>query len=387
MIINEHRSLAYITTIDSIDEISGCDNIVHASVLGWKVIINKNDGMHIGDKVVYFEVDSKVNPSDSRFAFLEKRNWHIKTMKMRGVYSQGLVMPLGLFPELKDLPTGTDVTSILNVTYYEPEDNVRKAKSAKDAKYVSMAARHKNIIKKKPFRWLMKREWGRKLLFIFLGKKKDKPKDFPSFISKTDEERIENQPWRLGKDTQYIQTEKLDGSSSTYALKRLGKNKFEFYVCSRNVRQKNENQACYSDHNIYWDMAFKYDIEAHLRKYLNDNPDLSYVCIQGESVGSVQGNPLKLSEDDLYIFNFITSKSGRLSTLVGKEIVEQWGMKWVPVLGVTKLPDNMEDMKLLADGKSLVNPNVIREGLVYRSLDGSDSFKNVSRVYLLRHNQ
>lgn len=387
MIINGQRALAYITVINDISEIPGCDNIVHASVLGWRVIINKNDGMKIGDKAVYFEVDSKVDSSDSRFAFLEKRGYRIKTMKMRGVYSQGLLMPLSSFPELNDLPIGADVTNILNVTYYESEDNIRKAKSAKDAKYISMAARHRNIIKKKPFRWLMKREWGRKLLFIFLGKKKDKPKDFPSFVSKTDEERIENQPWRLGKDDEYLETEKLDGTSSTYALKRLKKNKFEFYVCSRNIRIKDEKQACYHDHNIYWDNAFKYDIEQHLKDYLNSNSDCDWVCIQGEGVGKVQGNPLKLAEDDLYVFNFITSKSGRLPTLEGKEIIESWGMKWVPVLGVTKLPDNMEDMKLLAEGKSLVNPNVAREGSVYRSLDGQDSFKNVSRAYLLKHEQ
>ena len=132
-------------------------------------------------------------------------------------------------------------------------------------------------------------------------------------------------------------------------------------------------------------MAFKYNIEAHLRQYLNDNPNLTYVCIQGESVGSVQGNPLKLSEDDLYIFNFITSMSGRLSTLAGKEIVEQWGMKWVPVLGIVDLPTTMDKMKELATGKSAVNPSVLREGIVYRSLDGKQSFKNVSNEYLMRH--
>lgn len=91
-------------------------------------------------------------------------------------------------------------------------------------------------------------------------------------------------------------------------LKKKKRNKYEFYVCSRNVRQKDENQECYHDHNIYWDLAFKYDIENKLKNYLKENPELTWVCIQGEGVGSVQGNPLKLSEDDLYVFNFIDSE-------------------------------------------------------------------------------
>lgn len=386
MIVNGERALAYIAEVTNIEPIPNCDNIVHASILGWKVIINKNDGIKVGDKVVYFEVDSKVNEKDERFAFLEKRNYRIKTMKMRGVYSQGLVMPLSLFPEIKNPELNMDVTKLLGVTYYVSEDNVRKASNVKKQKYDSMASRHKNLMKKKPFRWLMRREWGRKLLFLFLGKKKDKPRDFPSFIKKTDEERIENMPWILDDhDKVWLMTEKLDGTSSTYVLRRLkkGKNRYEFYVCSRNVRQQDENQKTYHDYNIYWDMAFKYDIEKHLTEFMDTNKDVMWVCIQGESVGKVQGNPLKLEEDDLYVFNFITDKYGRFGSNDGKCIIENWGMKWVPILGSCTLLDNMEDMKLSADGKSVVNPNVLREGIVYRSIDGKESFKNVSRKYAL----
>ena len=390
MLINGKRALSYIVKIDDIKPIYGADNISLAYVMGWRVIV-KNDEFNIGDKAVFFEIDSKVPSDDIRFEFLAKRKFAIKTMKLNkfGVISQGLLMPLSVFPELSNAEVGTDVTDILKIKYYVAEDNERKASAPnKNAKYTSMVARHQNFSKKKWFKWMMKREWGRKFLFFFLGKKKDSPRAFPSkfsYIHKTDEDRIENQPWRLESNEKWLATEKLDGTSSTYILERKPHKKFEFYVCSRNVRQQDEKQACYHDHNIYWDMAFKYNIEAHLRQYLSDNPNLTYVCIQGESVGSVQGNPLKLSEDDLYIFNFITSMSGRLSTLAGKEIVEQWGMKWVPVLGIVDLPTTMDKMKELATGKSAVNPSVLREGIVYRSLDGKQSFKNVSNEYLMRH--
>lgn len=123
-----------------------------------------------------------------------------------------------------------------------------------------------------------------------------------------------------------------------------------------------------------------------MKDFLNQFPQLKWVCIQGEGVGFVQGNPLKLKEDDLYVFNFKDSESGRYNSIAGRAIIEKMGMKWVPILGEVQMPDTMEELKALATGKSKVNPDVMREGIVYRSLDGSDSFKNVSREYLIKHN-
>lgn len=386
MIINDRRALAYVVTIDEIKPIDGYDRVEYARTNGWWVIIGKADNLQVGDKCVYFEVDSKVNSEDERFAFLEKRNYKIKTQRMCKVISQGLLMPLSVFPELGDSDVNTDVTDKLKVTYAVEEDNARKGNGDPNAKYKSMAARHQKIFKQKWARWMMRRSWGRKIMFFFFGKKKDNPRGFPTFVSKTDEERVENQPWRIGDGKTYLATEKLDGTSCTYALERKGRNKFEFYVCSRNVRQQDEKQECYHDHNIYWDLAFKYNIEQHLKDFLNQFPQLQWVCIQGEGVGSVQGNPLKLTEDDLYVFNFKESQTGRWSSMAGAGQVREWGMKWVPILGEVQMPDTMEELKVLATGKSKVNPDVMREGIVYRSLDGSDSFKNVSREYLLKHN-
>ena len=387
MIINGNRALAYTARCGQIEAIIGADNIELMSVLGWKVIAKIGE-FHEGDLCVYFEIDSKL-PEAEWSAFMSKKNYKVKTMKLGkfNVISQGLALPLSAFDV--DIPQeeGIDVTELLKVTYADAEDNVRKAKSDPDAKYKAMASRKPNIFKQPWARWMMKRKWGRKVMFFFFGRKKDNPRGFPTFVSKTDEERVENQPWRLGSNVEYVVTEKLDGTSCTYALERKGRKKFEFYVCSRNVRQQDETQECYHDHNIYWDLAFKYNIEQHLKDFLNEYPELKWVCIQGEGVGSVQGNPLKLKEDDLYVFNFIESLQGRWDSECGKRLIEGWGMKWVPILGISKLPDTMEELKELATGKSVVNPDVLREGLVYRTFDGKDSFKNVSREYLLKHNQ
>lgn len=386
MIIGDKRALAYTTRVGEISKIEGADNIELISVLGWKVIAKIGE-FHEGDLCVYFEIDSKL-PEKEWSEFMRAKHFKVKTMKLSkfGVISQGLALPVSVFDVEIPNEENIDVTELLGVTYSVEEDNARK-KTDPDAKYKAMASRKPNIFKKPWARWMMKRAWGRKVMFFFFGKKKDNPRGFPTFISKTDEERVENQPWRIGDGKTYLCTEKLDGTSCTYALERKGKKKFEFYVCSRNVRQQDEKQECYHDHNIYWDLAFKYNIEAVLRDILNLRPDLKWVCIQGEGVGSVQGNPLKLAEDDLYVFNFKDSAVGRWGSNEARVLLDKYGIKWVPILGEVQMPDTMEELKELATGKSIVNPNVMREGLVYRSLDGSDSFKNVSREYLLKHNQ
>lgn len=385
MIIGDKRALAYTTRVGEISKIEGADNIELISVLGWKVIAKIGE-FHEGDLCVYFEIDSKL-PEKEWSEFMRAKHFKVKTMKLGkfGVISQGLALPISAFDVEIPSEENVDVTELLGVTYSVEEDNARK-NGDPNAKYRSMAARKPNIFKKPWARWMMKREWGRRIMFFFFGRKKDKPRGFPTFVSKTDEERVENQPWRIGDGKTYLATEKLDGTSCTYALERKGKNKFEFYVCSRNVRQQDEKQECYHDHNIYWDLAFKYNIEDHLKEFLDTRKDCQWVCIQGEGVGSVQGNPLKLTEDDLYVFNFKNDVDGRWASIVGKDLIEHWGMKWVPILGMVEMPDTMEELKQLATGKSVVNPDVMREGLVYRSLDGSDSFKNVSREYLLKHN-
>lgn len=382
------RMLAYVTTLEEIIPIEGYDRVELGRVGGWRCIINKADEMKVGDKVVYFEIDSKV-PATEQFAFLEKRNYKIRTLKMCKTISQGLIMPLRAFTQFDYDKTdvGTDLTDALGVKYAEADDEARKNPNP-ESKYKSMKGRHPFIFRTTLVKWLMKREWGRKVMFFFFGKKKDKPKEFPSFVKKTDEERVENMPWVLNDhDKKWVATEKLDGTSCTYAMKRLKKNKYEFYVCSRNVRQKDRDQECYHSYNIYWAMADKYNIEQRLKEWLDTHMQDEWICIQGEGVGSVQGNPLKQAEDDLYLFNFITSSSGRFTSFQGRDMVSSWGMKWVPILGLVTLPATMEEMKATADGKSQVNPEVLREGIVYRSLDGKESFKNVSVKYLLKEKE
>ena len=383
------RALAHIEQVAWVKPIEGADNIELIGVLGW-VCIAKKDEFKQGDTAVYFEIDSKL-PEKEWSEFMRPKHFKVKTMKLGkfNVISQGLTLPLSAIPELqnKEFKIGEDVTGLLGVTYYEPEDNIRKSSTGDpNAKYKSMAARHTKLFKTKPFRWLMRREWGKKLLFLFFGKKKDKPKAFPEWIVKTDETRIENAPWYLESTEPFVVTEKYDGTSSTYAWDTSKKKKGEFIVCSRNVRQADVNQECYHTcGNVYWEMAGKYNIETAL-KDIARNRNAVRVVLQGETYGeSLQGNPYKLKERRFAAFNLIIDGQ-RLGSVEAREILARYNIPFVAIINTNYyLPKDMETFKLEADGTSTI-ADVPREGFVYRSLDGNKSFKNVSRQYLLKHN-
>lgn len=386
---NKERALAHIEKIEWVKPIEGANNIELIGVLGWVCVAKKGE-FQTGNLAVYIEIDSKCPENDERFEFLANKKYKVKTMKLGKfkVISQGLALPLSLFPELDGKNIGDDVSKDLKITYSSEEDIKRKSNSIDpNAKFKSMAARHKNLAKKKWFRWLMKREWGKKLLFFFLGKKRDNPKEFPKWIVKTDETRIENAPFYLQNKNPWIKTEKLDGTSCTFAINRQkkGKDKFEFIVCSRDVRQADKNQECYHDSNIYWELADKYGIKSVLTKLAIEN-NYDRVVLQGEGVGNVQGNPYKFKENRLYVFNLII-EGNRVGTKEMADFCDGNNLLHVPIISTEYyLPKTMEEMKLEADGYSEINPKVRREGYVYRSQDGQQSFKNVSREYLLKHN-
>lgn len=131
-------------------------------------------------------------------------------------------------------------------------------------------------------------------------------------------------------------------------------------------------------------MADKYDAENKLIRFAKEN-NLNRVVIQGEGIGNVQGNPYKLKENKMLVFNLVIDGI-RTGTMEMAQFCDKYGFEHVPIIDdCHELPQTMEEMKLEADGFSVINPNVKREGFVYRSLDGTKSFKNVSREYLLKH--
>ena len=394
MIINNKRALAYTAEVAWVKPIEGADNIELIGVLGWTCIAKIGE-FKKGDTCVYIEIDSKV-PEKEWSEFLRKKHFKVKTMKLGkfNVISQGLALPIDSFDVEIPNKVGVDVTDILGIKYSVKEDNRRKGKGID--KYQSMVQRRPDIFKKSWAKWLMRRMWGKNLMFFFFGKKKDNDRKFPTkfeYIHKTDQERVENMPWVLEDKTPFIRTQKCDGSSATYILERKSRGKYEFYVCSRNVRMLDEkSENFFGEDNPYWEMAIKYDIENKLKDYLEWFKTVDYVCWQGEICGpKIQKNPHKLRENHLYLFHMIDSEIGMFDIRKAKCFWDKYFMESVPIMEDNYiLPDSLEEFKLSADGyyDSQVCEGIMncrREGWVYyKTDDPTFSFKNVSREYLLK---
>ena len=391
------RKLASIQKIKSLTPIQDADKIELATVLGWHVIVSKNDGFKVGDKVVYFEIDS-ILPDIPEFEFLKKRTkLRVKTIKLRGVISQGLVISIeqarkiaSVFgmPLSDELKVGDDISANLKVEKYEEyEDEIFESSSKK---------------RENP---LMRFAWYRKLF----AKPRVK-KEFPSdCVSITDEPRIQTlseefEKWRDEK-IPFTITEKYDGMSATYVLKK-GKKKWfglkdswEFIVASRRL-YVGENDS------DYWKMARKYKIEEQLKRFYSylirrgyRPNEIKAVAIQGEICGpKIQSNRLKLSSTDLFIFNIcITYFDGKqeklnpINTFIdsGIKMGEIFhNMKFVPNINikddVNALPNTIDELIDFSKGNYSIW-NVPREGLVFRNYDYNISFKVINPDYLIRY--
>lgn len=406
------RELAYVVKIDDVTSIEGYDRVELAHVSGWTIVVGKGE-FKPGDPAIYFEIDSKL-PEVKPFTdmeFLAKKHYKIKTQKMCKSISQGFLMSAKNF----DWTIGCDkddtsgdvfyiiddegkyhyasgesrfLTQKLGVIYAEPDDNQRKAAPAD--KYKRMAQRHGKLFSHQPYRWLMRRDWGKKFLFFFYGRKKDKNSSWPSWVKKTDEERVQNVPWIIKDPCTWIATEKIDGTSTTFTIRKKH-HKFDFLVCSRNVVFDKSNKKCFYDSNVYIEMAEKYNIEKKMKEMFDydEFKDCEWITIQGETYGAgIQKRDYSINEHDFKAFNLITSEKGRYGTKEMRKILQIiFDIPCVPIIDYNyKMPDTVEELLKDATGLSKIDAKM-REGIVFRSEDGTKSFKAVSNEYLLKFHQ
>ena len=419
---DNQRELAYVVVIDDIKPIPGRDRVECAVVGGWTIMVRK-DQFKPGDPGIYFEIDSQV-PEKEPFLFLAPKHFKIKTQKYKTpegqFWSQGLLMSAedfgwkaftkvtsekygfkdveypGILDDQNNVHTAQGesrfLTAALGVTYAEPGDNQRKAAAAD--KYKLIAQRNGKLFSHQPFRWLMKRTWGKKLLFLLFGKKQDKRSSWPEWVEKTDEERIQNIPWMLEDEQAWIATEKIDGTSTTFTIKRKKHRpgKYDFYVCSRNVCFDKPDKKCFYETNVYTEMAEKYKIEEKLRDMLFNwdyFADCDWITIQGETYGpGIQNRDYSATERGFMAFNLIDPKYGRWNTLKMQDFLErQFGIPCVPILDAKfYLPKTVEEILTCATGISVLDMKP-REGIVFRSIDGKRSFKAVSNEYLDKYHR
>jgi len=338
------RKLASIQQIKYVKPILDADSIETVGILGWECVSKKGE-FKTGDRCVYFEIDSLL-PEIQEFEFLRKGCWNesfkkfrLKTIKLRKQLSQGLALPITVFPNLARFSIGDDVTDILGVEKYEPPIPAAIIGDAKS------------------FSWP---------------------------ISKTDEIRVQlNDEYQfiesLSGQPYYISL-KLDGTSSTFLIDPKDET---FHVCGRNYSYKK------SDNHSFWKIADRYNIEQGLRDLWNEGRQ---IALQGEVVApGVQKNPLGLPIADLYVFNVVDiSTNSRLCLDESLHIVERLGLKFVPVLEKGESFDyTVDDLLELAQGKYIdhfpsAKSSQEREGIVIRDIGGTISFKAINNQFLLK---
>ena len=351
------RKLASVQVIKNLEPIEGRDRIMLAEIEGWHVIVGKSD-FNIGDKCIYIEIDSVLDSDNPVFEQARKRSNRVKTMKLAGVYSEGIAYPLSAFnmkPE--DWNEGDDVTQKLHIVKYD--------------EYAGEEPIGVSNLSKKKYNWFQQ------LWFKLFGYPKRKKGGFTSLVSKTDETRVQNIPEVLQYKEPVVVTEKCDGQSSTYTIERT------FFGTSFNVYSRNLNVG--KDNSNYWKIAEMYDLENRMSLMLNEL-GVKWLAIQGEIAGpGIQKNPYGLKDIDFFVFNIITPE-GRWGSEKMAEFCYKYGLGTVPILDLNyTLPDTVEEMLKYATGPSMLNPQVLREGVVIRSKDGQKSFKAVSPEYLIKH--
>lgn len=336
------RKLATIRKIAAIEPIEGADAIEVAVVDGWKVVVKKGE-FQVDDLAVYLEIDSWVPTELAPFLSKGKeprefegvKGERLRTVKLRGQLSQGLLLPmdaLNLGEFVATLSDDTnDVTELLGILKWEKPMNAQLAGMARG--------------------------------------------NFPSLVPKTDQERIQNLTRSFDEFMldRWSVTEKLDGSSCTFYLD----DEDVFHVCSRNLDLKEDNA------NSFWKVARKFQIEDVMRRNF-----MKGMAIQGEMIGEgIQGNQYK-TQLDFYVYDMYNTHTGRYILPVQLEAAcERLGLKHVPILakGVTLVGSSIQSILSEAEGKSQLNGSE-REGVVFKSESIHDrSFKAINNKWLLKN--
>lgn len=348
---NGERMMAWVAKIDKVVKHPEADSLDVCTVGGWSCVTKLGE-FKTGDLAVYVSIDSWV-PTELA-AFLSKgkepkefngvKGERLRTVKLRGALSQGLLLkgiicPTGLMVKQHD--------SVMQHIFQEGDDVTE---------------------------WLGIQKWERPIPAQLAGQVRG---NFPTAVPKTDQERAQNLVKEIAeaqaKGLVFEVTEKLEGSSCTFFLDREG----DFHVCSRNLDLKRD------ENNSFWRAAIKYNIEAKMREF-----ELNGYAIQGELIGpNIQGNIYGLSDIEFHVFDVYNSITGNYMIPAGRlKMIGEMGLNHVPVVAWEKDLSTgvVSDLLELADGPSKLGKNPMREGLVWKEMNGGMTFKTISNAYLLK---
>lgn len=365
-------------------DIEGYDKVHYTRVLEWWCVAPKD--IKLGDLVVYFEIDSKLPANDARFAFMEKCKYLVKTQKLCKTVSQGLILPLSDFHELKSCKEGDFVTDKLHVEKYDPEPINEGSVKQKVSDFQRAMNSHKRLFNNPIVRLAVKFKFTRWLLAKLFVPKKDKCK-WPEWLPKTGSERIQNLPGLLGSSTKYIITEKVDGCSTSFILTENDKYMVGSHNVIKNTKKDSDGGNFYKT-NVWAESGVNYNIESVLRS-LKKDLKLKTVAIQGETYGDgIQKRNYSLKNKREFVVFHIWFDGVRQPIKDMISICDKYNIPHVHVYNYEySIPDTAEQIiEDVDNSKSNIDGGDI-EGFVFYSQDGQQNFKCVSPNFLLKYHR
>lgn len=366
--MNTERKLATIEEVIAIAPIQGADKIDVATVRGWQVVVKKGQ-FQPGDQCCYVEIDSRL-PERPEYEFMRSRKFKVKTCKLKGQVSQGIVFKVSDVLPPGSYFIGQDVTAELGVEKIEDED-AQDNTPRPPIGFVEKLLRRLGLVKR-----------GR------VG-------NFPSFIPKTNQERIQNCKGILEtfKGQEFVATIKMDGQSATFY-----QNGRTFGVLSREVRRYTYTEPPFwlalfgikpksiKPSDNYCKMVIQHDIQNKLKKFGRN------IAIQGEIVGpSIQKNRQKYPKMQFWafdIFDIDKQEYYEYNDFVGA--CKEMGLNMVPSIGTNVMNHTLEDFIQLSVQYDPNQETQLCEGIVVRKtkneLGKKISFKVINPEYLISNN-
>lgn len=429
------RALARIVTIDALKPIPKSDFLEFAVIGGWESIVSK--GMYQpGSKALFFEVDAAISYEAPILADFDKKRLKviednnekyivIKSIRMRGVLGQGLVLNIDNNNELNKLAPDTDVSNLLNV---------RKYVSPEEAKLY-----YANELEANDPRGNKKISWFRKLIWNTCAKLKkgivtDGLLPFPSYLTKSEQPRAQNigstlmQAMQEGQAFEF--TVKLDGESITYYT---DPSTYDVGIAQRNYALRTEDVPytlteavrVYTANVLHYFVRKAAGAEVTFPSYkrsfkVSDTPsvklfmdsDIAYrikllnvnlasrspmfqtlrdcsISVQGECVGpDFHGGAERAPVNEFYAYTVYANGSRVVTPAIARLVVAHLGLKYVPVVQPNaKLPNTIKELMAMADGEGTFDPSIPREGIVGKATDSDISFKAISNKWLLRKDE
>lgn len=358
------RKLVTIRHIAGIKPIEGADRVELAQIDGWRCVVRKNDFV-VGEQIVFFEPDTAfTNVDDDRISFLKKtshKQWkkadgtlvaeclRIKTIRLAGQISQGLVMKISRFE--KEIATsekdGLSLEEVIGIRHY---DSLSEEMDVKLGKFSASVSRG----------------------------------HFPHFVPKTDLPRIQNYLglFETCKNMQFEVTEKMDGSSMSVGYSQSHLDTEPYFVASRNQMLQTGGRDNYNR------LAMMNNLQTILKEHHDETGD--ELCVQGELVGPrINGNKDNLIDFDYRIFQIWNITHCKWLT-VGERMkfCEKHQLNHVRVIDdrqqTFKSFQTIDELVEYVRAFKTANNNPV-EGLVFKSQDGDTTFKVLNPDYLLKN--